>query len=145
MHSLYGVSHKIAVLWVNGGQILFKCGRSLLRISAVNLEQLLRPVLKKTRWVKCPTSHMGKALRLNEIKLALLKRSLGAFAIFDVGRDPLPLHDVSIFIPERHSAVQMPAILPIRAAGAHLAFVRLAGSNRFPPFGCMSLKIIRVN
>src|SRR5258708_5192200 len=32
LHSHYGVSHEIAVLWVNGSQILFKCRGSLLRI-----------------------------------------------------------------------------------------------------------------
>src|ERR1700688_3237986 len=74
-----------------------------------------------------------------------LQGLLGALAIFDVGRDPIPLDDVSIFISERHSAVQLPAILPIRAAGTHLTLVRLAGSNRFHPFTCMSLKIIRMN
>src|SRR5258706_10434202 len=84
MHPLYGVSHKIAVLWVYGGQILFKGWSSLLRIQAINLEQLLRPVLKKTRGVKCPTSHIGKALPLSEIKFVFLKRLLCALAISDV-------------------------------------------------------------
>src|SRR5260370_29339953 len=84
VHSFYGVSHKVSVVWMNGGQILFKCRGSLLRIQAVNLEQLLRPVIKKTGWVKCPTSHMGKALPLSEIKLVLLKRFLAAFAVSDV-------------------------------------------------------------
>src|ERR1700688_3206065 len=74
-----------------------------------------------------------------------LESLVGAFAIFNVGHDPVPLDDVSIFISERYSAVQMPAILPIRAAETHLIFVRLASSNGFHPFTCMSLKIIRVN
>src|SRR5579862_9898759 len=65
-------------------------------------------------------------------------------AIFDVGRDPVPLDDVSVFISKRYSAVQLPAILPIRAAGTHLIFVRVASSNRFHPFTRMLLKIIRV-
>src|ERR1700690_2410568 len=40
-HSLYGVSHKVAVLRVNGGQILLKYWRSLLRIKPVNPKQFL--------------------------------------------------------------------------------------------------------
>src|ERR1700690_1748919 len=80
-HSLYGVSHKTAVLWVNGCQILLKCGGSLVRIQAINLEQLLRPVVKKSRGVKCPTAHMGEALPFAQIKLVLLKRLLGALAL----------------------------------------------------------------
>src|SRR5258708_4459762 len=84
MHSFYGVSHKVAVLWVNGGQILFKSCSSLLWIQAINLDQLLRPILKKTRGVKCPTSHVGKPLPLSDIKLALLKRLLGALAVSNV-------------------------------------------------------------
>src|SRR5437764_7639597 len=36
MHSLYSVSHKLAVLWVNGGQILFKCWGPLLWFQPVN-------------------------------------------------------------------------------------------------------------
>ena len=95
---------------------------------------------------------MRDTLGLFEPSLAFLQVTrhqlqgfLRAFAIFDVGRDPIPLDDVSIFISERHSTVQLPSILPIRAARTHLIFVRLARSNRFHPFTCMSLKIIRVN
>jgi hypothetical protein len=40
---------------------------------------------------------------------------LGAFAIFDVGRDPIPLDDVSIFTSERHSAIQLPGVEAIGA------------------------------
>jgi hypothetical protein len=39
---------------------------------------------KKTRGVKCPTSHVRKALPLNEIKLSLLKRPLRALAVSNV-------------------------------------------------------------
>src|SRR6266478_6804601 len=84
MHSLYGRSHKVSILRVHGGQILFKCRGSLLGIQAINLEQLLRPVLKKTRGIKSPTSHVGKPLPLSDIKLALLKRLLGALAVSNV-------------------------------------------------------------
>jgi hypothetical protein len=84
-------------------------------------------------------------LGFREICFASLQCLLGAFAIFDVGGDPIPLDDVSIFISERQSAVQVPAKLPIRTAQTHLIFVRLAATNRFPPFTCKSLKISRVN
>src|SRR6266481_10070797 len=82
---------------------------------------------------------------LTELRFLLADLVFRPLAIFDVSRDSIPLDDVSIFISEGHSAVQLPAILPIRTAGTHLIFERLAGSNRFHPFTCMSLKIIRVN
>src|SRR5579862_591247 len=82
---------------------------------------------------------------LPELRFLLADFVLRPLAIFDVGRDPIPLDDVSIIITERYSAVQLPAILPIRTAATHLTFVRFAGSNRFHPFTYMSLKVIRVN
>src|SRR5882724_8608344 len=81
MHSPDCLSHEVAVCWVHSGQILLKCWGSLLRIQAVNLEQLLRPVLKKTRGVKSPTSHMSEALPFTDIKLASQKRFLRALAV----------------------------------------------------------------
>src|SRR5258706_3163237 len=61
------------------------------------------------------------------------------FAIFDVGRDPIPLDDVSIFISEGHSAVQLPAILPIRTAGNDPLFYKPSRINPLPPIILMSL------
>src|ERR1700693_495049 len=69
-----------------------------------------------------------------QLLLALANLFFRAFAIFDVGSDPIPLDDVSIFISERHSAVQLPAILSIRAAGTELLFEGLSGRKLLSPF-----------
>ena len=75
-----------------------------------------------------------------------LQGFLGAFAIFDVGYDPIPLDDVSVFISERHSAVQNASDIAHPSGGKRTSFSkRLAGGNRFDPFTYLSLKIIRVN
>src|SRR5271155_2075957 len=143
-HCRNALFHERAIFRVYKSQIFFYRWRLATRIKTIDPKQLGGPVFESS-CVEGPTSHMGNALRFTDIKLASLKRLIGAFAIFDVGRDPIPLDDVSIFISERHSAVQLPAVLPIRPAGTHLIFERLASSNRFHPFTCMSLKIIRVN
>src|SRR5467141_4838362 len=134
---------------------LFESGQTILSIETQNTVAFVRPIPDVLVWTgtkipgqvrtPCPTAGLAQPLRFRQVRFTAPEGFLGAFAIFDVGRDPIPLDDVSIFISERHSAVQLPAILPIRAAGTHLNFVRLAGSNRFHPFTCMSLKIIRVN
>src|SRR6266446_2096010 len=134
---------------------LFESGQTILWIETQNTVAFVRPIPDVLVWTgtkirgqvrtPCPTAGLAQPLRFRQVRFTAPEGFLGAFAIFDVGRDPIPLDDVSIFISERHSAVQLPAILPIRAAGTHLIFERLAGSNRFHPFTCMSLKIIRVN
>src|ERR1700677_910194 len=83
-HSLYGVSHKIAIMRVKGGEILVQCWRSRLRIEPVNVKQFFRPVIKKSRGVERPTSHTGQALAFVKIKLAALKLLLSALAVGNV-------------------------------------------------------------
>src|SRR5258708_21870391 len=82
---------------------------------------------------------------LTELRFLFADLVFRPLAIFDVGRDPIPLDDVSIFISEGHSAVQLPAILPIRTAGKPPPFARPARSNRFPPFSRMLPTTIMVN
>ena len=57
-------------------------------------EQLGRPIFESS-CVEGPTSHVGKALPLREIQLALLKRILGALAIFDVREGSIPSDNLS--------------------------------------------------
>src|SRR5713101_9666285 len=123
----------------------FESGQTLLWIETQNTVAFIRPVPDILVWTPCPAAGLAQPLRFRQVRFTAPEGFPGAFAIFDVGHDPIPLDDVSIFISERHSAVQMPAILPIRAAETDFAFVRRAGSSRFRPFTYMSLKIIRVN
>src|SRR5712691_7910411 len=124
---------------------VFESGQTILWIETQNTVAFLRPVPDTLLWTPGPTAGLTQPLRLREIRFTPSEGLPGAFAIFDVGHDPIPLDDVSISISERHSAVQMPAILPIRAAEAHLIFVRPAGNKCLHPFSCMSVKIVRVN
>src|SRR5271156_5278199 len=123
----------------------FESGQTILWIETQNTVAFFRPVPDILVWTPCPAAGLAQPLRFRQVRFTAPEGVFRPFAIFDVGRDPIPLDDVSIFISEGHSAVQLPAILPIRAAGTHLIFERLASSDRFHPFSCMSLKIIRVN
>src|SRR5271154_5107926 len=102
-HCRNALFHERAIFRVYKSQIFFYCWRLATRFKTMDPKQLGGPVFEST-CVEGPTSHMGNALPLTDIELASLKRFLGAFAIFDVSHDSIPLDDGSIFIPERHSA-----------------------------------------
>src|SRR5712691_9371143 len=72
-HPLYGLCHEIAVLRVNGGQILLERRGSLLRVEAIDLKQFQGPIFKKTRRIQSPASRLTEALPFCEIKLASLE------------------------------------------------------------------------
>src|SRR5260370_19337885 len=143
------------VVGMNPLKELFESGQTILWIETQNTVAFVRPIPDVLVWTgtktavqvrtACPTDGLAQPLRFRQVRFTAPEGFLGAFAIFDVGRDPIPLDDVSIFISERHSAVQLPAILPIRAAGTHLTLVRLARINRLHPLILMSLKVARAN
>src|SRR5260370_33256057 len=112
---------------------IFESGQTILWIETQNTVAFLRPVPDILVWTPCPTACLAQPLCFRQVRFTAPEGFLGAFAIFDVGRDPIPFDDVSIFISERHSAVQLPPILPIRAAGAQHPFVRMAQSERVYP------------
>src|SRR6267142_2759393 len=111
----------------------------------MNLEQLLRPVLKTTRRVQCPTSHVGKALPFSEIELALLKRFLGVFAIFDVGSRNIPPHDLSLVVAHWAETSQKPAIASSAPAHSELQFVRIATRQSTIRMSAHPLPVIGMN
>src|SRR5260370_7122101 len=122
---------------------LFESGQTILWIETQNTVAFVRTIADVLVWsgskipgqvrTPWPTAGLAQPLRFRQVRFTAPEGFLGAFAIFDVGRDPIPLDDVSIFISERHSAVQLPAILPIRAAGPHRPHLRLAARNTLPP------------
>src|SRR5258706_16196132 len=122
---------------------LFESGQTILWIETQNTVAFVRPIPDVLVWTgtkipgqvrtPCPTAGLAQPLRFRQVRFTAPEGFLGAFAIFDVGRDPIPLDDVSIFISERHSAVQLPAILPIRAAGTHPKFLQRCRRQRLPP------------
>src|ERR1700741_4959555 len=83
-YPLYGLCHEVAVLRVNGGQVLLDRRGSLLRVEAIDLKQFPRPILKKTRRTESPAPRMTETLPFCEIKLALPKRFLGMLAVSHV-------------------------------------------------------------
>ncbi len=70
LHAFDGFSHGGSVLRMDKGKILFNRRCAILRIQAVDFEQLIRPIV--TSIVECPTPHMREALSFTEIKLVLL-------------------------------------------------------------------------
>src|ERR1700731_1991711 len=72
-HPLYGLCHEVAVLRMNGGQILLERRGSLLRVEAIDLKQFPRPIFKKPRRIQSPASRLTEALPFCEIKLASLE------------------------------------------------------------------------
>ena len=82
---------------------------------------------------------------LAELDFLLLDLFLGALAIFDIGEDTIPLKDVSILVSQRHAALQMPAVLPIRAPETHFVLKNFACANAGEPLAFVPLKIIGVS
>src|SRR5258708_23189268 len=112
---------------------VFESGQTILWIETQNTVAFLRPVPNILLWTPGPTAGLAQPLRFRQVRFTAPKGFLNALAIFDVGRDPIPLDDVSTFISERHSAVPLPAILPILAAGTHPLFLGPCGSQRSHP------------
>src|SRR5258708_9014351 len=113
---------------------IFESGQTILWIETQNTVAFLRPVPDILVWTPCPTACLAQPLCFRQVRFTAPEGFLGAFAIFDVGRDPIPFDDVSIFISERHSAVQLPAILPIRAAGNRPNLIKVSPSKPDPSF-----------
>src|SRR5258708_16093675 len=84
LHAFNSFRNRSVVLWMDKGEILFSCGRSVLWVEAVKFVQLIRPIV--ARIVERPTAHVSKALPFAEIKLALLQSLLCPHALSDVLR-----------------------------------------------------------
>src|ERR1700688_1693982 len=90
MHHPDGFRHRGSVVRVDGGQKLLKVRRPVLRVKAVNLVYLVRPIDSQIMGppdaqILCrPAPYMGEALPFAEIKLALLQGLLCALAFGDV-------------------------------------------------------------
>src|SRR5260370_39354594 len=121
------------IVGMNSLDELFHSGHTIPWIKTQNAIAFLRPVPDIVVWTPCPTAGLAQPLRFRQVRFTAPEGLLGPLAIFDVGRDPIPLDDVSIFISERHSAAQLPAILPIRAAGSTPLFESLPAVARLQP------------
>src|SRR6266852_2992225 len=82
-HFRNALFHERAIFRVYKSQIFFYCWRVANRIKTIDPKQLGGPVAESGS-VECPAAHMGKALPLAEIELALLKRLISVLAISDV-------------------------------------------------------------
>src|SRR5689334_10344965 len=69
-HPLYRLCHEVAVLRVNGGQVLLERGGSLLQVEAIDLKQFPRPIFKNPRRIESPAPRMTETLPFCEVKLA---------------------------------------------------------------------------
>src|SRR5260221_12677653 len=119
---------------------IFESGQTILWIETQNTVAFLRPVPDILVWTPCPTACLAQPLCFRQVRFTAPEGFLRALAIFDVGRDPIPFDDVSIFISQRHSAVQLPPILPIRPALTPRPLPRPGRSTRAPARPSLSPK-----
>jgi hypothetical protein len=145
-HRRNSLFHEGAIFRVYKSQIFFYSWRLATRIKTIDPKQLGGPVLESS-CIERPTSHVGKALPLSKIKLALLKRLLGALAVLDVDAGSMPLDDVSQFVPHGDFVVQHPAILTVSAPYACFVQERLTASQgRAPllndPFDIVGMNVL---
>src|SRR5882762_9501456 len=79
-------------------------------------------------------SHRLDACNLGKFVLRFLQSLLGAPSVFDVGGCSIPFNDASLFVAQRHSAKQEPAICPVRSPQSRLPLERLSRRKGGPPF-----------
>src|SRR6476646_2544366 len=94
----------------------FESGQTILWIETQNTVAFLRPVPDILVWTPCPTAGLAQPLRFRQVRFTGPESLLSSFSIFDVGEDAIPFDDSASLISQGDAALQMPAILPVRAA-----------------------------
>src|ERR1700730_7238433 len=112
------------------------------RVEFKNTERLVGPEVLVGGNVPPEAACMAESLGFGQTMLAPPQGFFNALAVLDVGHDAIPFDDVSIFIAQWQTAVQMPSVFPIRSAKTNLAFMRFAGGHGRAPSGFVRLKII---
>src|SRR6266850_3185943 len=86
-----------------------------LRIETIQTAKFFRRVGARCGGdVLYPTAGMGQPLRFRQVGLAPPQLLLRLLALLDVEDRRIPLHDVSHFVAQRHSADQEPPISFVR-------------------------------
>src|SRR6267378_57099 len=75
---------------------IFESGQTILWIETQNTVAFLRPVPDILVWTPCPTARLAQPLCFRQVRFTAPEGFLGAFAIFDVGRDPIPFDDEAL-------------------------------------------------
>jgi len=95
---------------------------------------------------------MGKALPFLEIQLASLQLPVtsaelffGPLAVLDIDARSKPLHDISVFVMERHFAMQKRVIRSVSTPNARFGFEGLAACQSRTPFLNYSTDIVWMN
>jgi hypothetical protein len=133
-HPLNSFFHELPIFRVYEIQIFFDSWWFAIRVETVNPEQLRRPVTESGS-VECPVAHMGKALPLNEIKLASLQSFPGTLAIFNIREGSVPSDNVSMLVPKWNTTHEKPSISPVSGATeAHFFFEKLTGRMEIRQF-----------
>src|SRR5215469_9575730 len=72
-------------------------------------------IRKKNRTTLVSANHSITGCFYDEAisRFAAFALRLGSLALFDVCRDSVPLQNISLLIPQRHSTNQEPAIFPV--------------------------------
>src|SRR6202030_1044261 len=83
-----------------------------------------------------------KIQNLAEFYLLFTDSVFRPLPILDIGKDAIPFDNVASPVAQGDATLQMPAILPVRAAETYLVLERLAARSAREPFCVVSLEII---
>src|SRR5260370_10778808 len=99
-HFRNALFHEGAIFWVYKSQVFFHRWRLATRIKTIDPKQLGGPVTESSS-VECPAAHMGNALPLIEIRLALLKRLFGTLALRYIDHGTHELFEIAGSVEDR--------------------------------------------
>src|ERR1700730_2530480 len=140
-HLLDRSGHEFAVLRVYGRQVLLECGSPLVGVKSVDLGQLWRPIVVKSRRVKRPASHVGESFAFAEVVRTSFKLLRCSLEIFNVGRGRIPADNISVLIRKRVVPEEKPSKLPVSTADPELRFKGYLPGMPAGPFKQHPLKI----
>src|ERR1700743_3846936 len=86
----------------------------------------------------------GRFRIVAEALLALAKRLLGPLAVLDVGRRPVPFHNVAGFVAQRYGLEQKPAIFTIETPEPGFERARHTGFPSRAPLHQHVLLVVRI-
>src|SRR5262245_13125332 len=86
--------------------------------------ELVRPEMFVSLQIRCEATRLTEALGLRKMIVGSPELSLGPLSVFDVGADPVPFDDVSLFVAQRVHTEEKPPILAIMPAQPYFALSR---------------------
>src|SRR5208283_4258138 len=120
----------------------FESGQTILWIETQNTVAFLRPVPDILVWTPCPAAGLAQPLCFRQIRFVLPQRFFRPLPLLNIQTRSIPLDDIAALIPERHLAMEHPAVFPICPADASLVFEDLSRRKASEPPGNNSLNVL---